>query len=168
MFTYQHGGNTYSVQIERLPDSSYRAVLGERVVTFSAEAIEHGWSLGFPETGARQTVYVDAEGDTRSVSFEGERYSLVRETARAGRRAAAHGSGAGRVEAQMPGQVREVLVKEGDTVTRGQVLLILEAMKMELRATAPVDGTVRAVLAAVGDVVTRGQPLIEIDNGDND
>jgi biotin carboxyl carrier protein len=59
--------------------------------------------------------------------------------------------------------VREVLVAEGDTVQRGQTLVILEAMKMEIRVAAPGDGQVRRLLVRQGDVVERGQRLVEIE-----
>ena len=60
----------------------------------------------------------------------------------------------------MPGQVTVVLVKAGDETTRGQTLLILEAMKMEIRVTAPADGHVQQVMVQSGDVVERGQHLV--------
>ena len=63
----------------------------------------------------------------------------------------------------MPGQVRELLVTAGETVTRGQTLLLLEAMKMEIRITAPSDGRVKRLLVAAGDVVDRGQRLVEME-----
>ncbi|MCB9457792.1 MAG: biotin/lipoyl-binding protein [Anaerolineaceae bacterium] len=62
----------------------------------------------------------------------------------------------------MPGQVVNVLVAVGDSVTRGQTLVVLEAMKMEIRVAAPGDGTVRRLLVAQGDVVERGQLLLEV------
>jgi biotin carboxyl carrier protein len=62
----------------------------------------------------------------------------------------------------MPGQVIAVPVAAGDAVSRGQTLIVLEAMKMELRVAAPHDGTVEKVLVSVGEVVERGQPLAEV------
>ena len=63
----------------------------------------------------------------------------------------------------MPGQVRAVNVVEGDTVTKGQTLLVLEAMKMEIRIQAPRDGKVMKIFAEQGQTVAREQILIEID-----
>jgi acetyl/propionyl-CoA carboxylase alpha subunit len=73
-----------------------------------------------------------------------------------------HGSGpAGDdVVAPMPGAVVAIDVAEGDTVTSGQRLGALEAMKMELAFTAPHDGTVTHVGAAKGDQVTQGHVLV--------
>ena len=66
------------------------------------------------------------------------------------------------LEAAMPGLVRGVLVKAGDSVERGQALVLLEAMKMEIRVSAPHAGKVAKVLVAPGETVDRGQRLIEL------
>ena len=62
----------------------------------------------------------------------------------------------------MPGNILDVKVANGDSVTKGQVLLILEAMKMENEIMAPCDGTVTSVAVNKGDVVNPGQTLITI------
>ncbi len=64
--------------------------------------------------------------------------------------------------AVMPGLVTRVLVAEGDTVTRGQALIILEAMKMEVRISAPRDGRVGKLFCTQGQIVERGQTLIAL------
>lgn len=56
-----------------------------------------------------------------------------------------------------------MLVKAGDTVKKGQTLLLLEAMKMELRIAAPADGEVKAVRVKTGEIVEMGQVLIELE-----
>ncbi len=65
--------------------------------------------------------------------------------------------------APMPGNVLATHVAEGDSVTEGQLLLILEAMKMEHRITAPVNGTVAQLLVAEGDQVANGELLIVLE-----
>ena len=62
----------------------------------------------------------------------------------------------------MPGAVLALEVSSGDRVRKGDLLLILEAMKMEHRITAPRDGAVEAVHVAVGDQVENGQLLVTI------
>ncbi len=66
------------------------------------------------------------------------------------------------VNSPMPGEILEVAVKPGETVNEGDVLLILEAMKMENEITAPRGGTVSAVRIKAGDTVGSGDPLVEI------
>lgn len=64
------------------------------------------------------------------------------------------------VKAPMPGSVIEVMVKEEDAVSEGDVLLVLEAMKMENELTAQQAGTVAEILVKKGDTVNSGDPLI--------
>jgi len=71
-------------------------------------------------------------------------------------------SGEGVVTAPMPGKILRVLVDEGDGVTVGQGLLVLEAMKMENEIPSPKDGVVKRILVRGGDTVDTGQPLIEL------
>jgi pyruvate carboxylase subunit B len=63
----------------------------------------------------------------------------------------------------MPAQVREVRVREGDLVEKGQTLLLLEAMKMEIRLQAPHGGRVARLLASAGSQVDRDQVLVELE-----
>jgi len=69
----------------------------------------------------------------------------------------------GDVSTSMPGNIVDVLVKEGDTVKAGQPILITEAMKMETEVQAPIGGTVKAIHVAKGDRVNPGELLVEID-----
>ena len=67
------------------------------------------------------------------------------------------------VEAPMPGTILNIQVNEGDTVKAGQVLLILEAMKMENEIVAPRDGKVAAILTTKGASVNTGDKLVSIE-----
>jgi acetyl-CoA/propionyl-CoA carboxylase biotin carboxyl carrier protein len=69
---------------------------------------------------------------------------------------------AGLLEAPMPGTVLLVNVREGDAVAAGDVLLVLESMKMELSISAPYAGTVAGLELQPGDGVTRGQALVTV------
>ncbi|MER1955877.1 MAG: biotin/lipoyl-binding carrier protein [Solibacillus sp.] len=66
------------------------------------------------------------------------------------------------VKAQMAGTVFEVSVKEGDSVTKGQTLIILESMKMEIAHDSETDGTVEKVVVAEGDFVEENDVLVEL------
>ncbi len=66
------------------------------------------------------------------------------------------------VNAPMPGNILAVNVKEGDSVKKGQVLMILEAMKMENEIMAGVDGTVTSVCVTKGATVETGAVLCTI------
>ncbi len=66
------------------------------------------------------------------------------------------------VVAPLAGSVARILVADGDEIEAGQVLLVLEAMKMETEITAPAAGKVVVVLVKPGDAVQGGQALIEL------
>lgn len=76
--------------------------------------------------------------------------------------AAPASAGGETVSSPLPGIVLELKAKEGDVVKRGQVLMVLEAMKMENNIEAPCDGTVAAVKVNKGDSVLEGAPLYVI------
>jgi len=63
----------------------------------------------------------------------------------------------------MPGIVSTTQTKAAQKVRRGDLLFVVEAMKMELRVETPADGVVKRVLASVGQQVERGQRLAEFE-----
>ena len=72
-------------------------------------------------------------------------------------------STAGSVTAPMPGTVVRLEKAEGDTVSAGELVLVLEAMKMENEILAPSDGTIKTMKCAVGDAVAGGEILFEVE-----
>lgn len=78
-------------------------------------------------------------------------------------KAAAPAAGSVSVNAPMPGTILAVNVKAGDDVKKGQVLCVLEAMKMENDITATADGKVASVSVNVGDAVETGQVLVSLE-----
>ena len=91
------------------------------------------------------------------------RLTLVRPIAEA----AAHEAAPGTLTAPMPGKIVQVNVVPGDLVTRGQTLMVLEAMKMEHAIAAPADGRVAAVGFAPGDQVGEGVELLRLETGED-
>ncbi|MFL1467871.1 sodium-extruding oxaloacetate decarboxylase subunit alpha [Marinobacter sp. HN1S83] len=113
---------------------------------------------GVGASGAgKRKLYLSLDGMPEEVVFE----SLNEYVAEggSGRKRATE---PGHVTTTMPGNIVDVLVKEGDTVTAGQAVLVTEAMKMESEVNSSVDGTVQAIHVAKGDRVTPGEILIEI------
>lgn len=77
--------------------------------------------------------------------------------------AAAAGAGAVKINSPMPGNILSVKASAGQAVKKGDVLMILEAMKMENEICAPQDGTIASVQAAAGDSVESGDVLVTMD-----
>ena len=76
--------------------------------------------------------------------------------------AAAPAAGATTVEAPMPGKILNIKVSEGQAVKFGEVVVIMEAMKMETEIVAPADGTVSKILVKAGDSVDTGAALVAL------
>lgn len=77
-------------------------------------------------------------------------------------KAAATGAGAVKVSAPMPGKILKVNVSAGQAVKKGEVVVVLEAMKMENEIVAPQDGTIASVDTAVGSSVEAGMVLVSM------
>ena len=75
---------------------------------------------------------------------------------------AADAGDADRIVAPMPGKITHVAVSAGSRVARGEALIVMEAMKMELTLTAPRDGVVEAIAVATGDQVVEGAVLLAL------
>ena len=113
-------------------------------------------------TGDRvDRLYAIQRAGTTWVFHEDHVYELLADAGarRRGRGAHQHGE----LTAPMPATVVAINVKAGDAVTRGDILIVLEAMKMELPVRAEGDATVSAIHCAAGDLVQPGVALIELD-----
>lgn len=102
-----------------------------------------------------------ADGDTRWVFVNGEVYEF--DVQRSGKRrdTTHHGT----LTAPMPATVRKIAVVEGARVKKGETLLVLEAMKMELPVRAPSDGVVSKISCREGELVQPGITLVEMGDG---
>ncbi|GAA1649121.1 ATP-binding protein [Georgenia ruanii] len=170
-----HDGAQHRLLIE---PGGQAAPAGARVTLVGDDGAVRRAATVHPETdpadtgpaGAGQLVRVEADGawhravverrsEAVAVVHEGEAYRF----AVADRLVTILAAPAdGLVSAPMPGLVRAVAVRAGEAVTVGQMLGVLEAMKMEVPLRAPCAGTVTQVAAAVGDQVELGQPLFTV------
>ena len=125
------------VDVVRLDTHSYRVVLGGRQFEIAL---------------ARGT-------DTDWGTVDGRTYRWLRDS---GDQETADATPDAPIAAPMPATVTAVRVASGQVVTRGDTLVVLEAMKMEIPLTAPRDGRVTAVRCAEGDRVDPDMPLVEL------
>ena len=109
-----------------------------------------------------RTAWAAGPSSARWVFFDGRVYLVSATGPRdRGESRAAHDDMA--LASPMPATVASVNVAPGQTVARGDVLIMLEAMKMELPITAPRDGRVRSVACKPGDLVQPGVPLVDLE-----
>jgi biotin carboxyl carrier protein len=168
---YDFGGRLYVVRVEAAGDG-FAVTVGGKTYQAQASQLRPGeWVLELDGLrrclayiaidGANHWVALAANAGSGAGQPSGQTYCL---TVPDVRRAARHGAAAGdaALEAQMPGTVRQVLVVEGQQVARGQTLALLEAMKMEIRVTAPGAGLVTRVAVTAGQTVDRGQALFAL------
>ena len=115
--------------------------------------------------GRSHTVQVARRDGGVDVQLEGRQFSFdtgSRDDDSAVAAGASAGAG-GTIKAPMPGNVVKVMVAEGDEVTVGTSLVVVEAMKMENEVKSPVDGVVKKVNVAAGDSVGTTEAMIEIE-----
>jgi biotin carboxyl carrier protein len=158
-YTYDYNGTTYTVNLERQPDGKLKATIGGVEYLLTASQIASGgWLMRI--NGERFLAHTAADKEARYVHLNDTQFKLEKSEGR--RRKGKGTSSSGDLTAEMPGQVIDVRVAEGDTVQAGDVLVVLEAMKMEIRITAPYNGMVVKVFVQKGAVVDRGQHIIEL------
>ncbi|WP_448683610.1 sodium-extruding oxaloacetate decarboxylase subunit alpha [Pseudomonas nicosulfuronedens] len=110
------------------------------------------------KTDGKRHFYLSVDGMPEEVVFE-----PLNEFIGGGGNKRKQASEPGHVTTTMPGNIVDVLVKEGDSVKAGQAVLITEAMKMETEVQAGIAGTVKAIHVAKGDRVNPGEILVEIE-----
>ena len=133
-----------------------RVAIGEEERTVE---LPGGSSAVAPASAAAGNGSVVIDLDGRSVTV---RLAPAPTVESAARHAAHERSGSERVTAPMPGTIINVRVADGDEVDAGQVLVVLEAMKMENTVPAPAAGRVERVLVSEGQQVQRGEALVEL------
>ncbi|MGY6632075.1 MAG: acetyl/propionyl/methylcrotonyl-CoA carboxylase subunit alpha [Wenzhouxiangella sp.] len=120
---------------------------------------DHHFSLAM-QGQTRQLTLFASDDIQLEVCMDGQRWSVSRhqrfEAAEAG------GAGDGRILAPMPGKVLEIRVARDESVSEGQIVAVMEAMKMELAIKAPFDGQVSQVAASADDILEADALLLEI------
>jgi acetyl/propionyl-CoA carboxylase alpha subunit len=158
-YRYQSGDKIYEIRLERRGDG-YRALVDGRPYDLEIMDSQPG-ELSLRFEGQVINLYWAVDDASRWVSLHGCTYLLEKP---AQRRSRATGDPAAEnlVRAPMPAQVRNIEVSIDDLVEKGDTLMVLEAMKMEIRIRAPRSGRVARLPVAAGQTVNRDEALVEI------
>ncbi len=147
---------THPVRVRRA-GSAWAIGIGEREIT-GAAAREADGRMRLDLDGVRETIGATRVGEQLTLRLRGEsfRFRLPDPIAAA----VEDEDAGGRLEAPIPGQVTQVMAAPGMAVKRGDVLVVLEAMKTVFRLTAKADGVVETVTCRAGEMVQEGQILV--------
>ena len=155
------------IRLESTPEGSYRAVVDGEETEIHAEMLRPGvLSLLMEGRAYRVVAEETTEAEDSAVHVGRERFAYRMEdprSLRSRRRASDHGEGPLTLKASMPGRVVRLLAAEGETVSTGQGVLVIEAMKMQNELKSPKDGVVTKLLVGPGESVGAGQDLAVIE-----
>jgi 3-methylcrotonyl-CoA carboxylase alpha subunit len=156
-------GRKRTLATAALPDGTMRVDAGTETVILRRTGTDGGSLL--VDLGDRlERLQVSRDDDAVTVRTDADTYRFTLPDAEVG--AAEGGASSGILRAVMPGAVRVVHVAAGQTVARGDALVVTEAMKMEMTLTAPRAGRVAAVEVAAGDQVEANAVLLTIEAPD--
>ncbi|MDP2000336.1 MAG: acetyl/propionyl/methylcrotonyl-CoA carboxylase subunit alpha [Rhodoferax sp.] len=157
-FDFEFKGEVQVVSLTTLHDGALQLQVAGEAAVFAFKPVTQGIDVQLGER--RQIVNIYKNGVVADVftAFGATQIIAVDALAHAGD-AQVEG---GRLTAPMPGKVVSFAVKAGDKVTRGQVLAVMDAMKMEHTIAAPMDGVVAELLYAPGDQVAEGAELLKL------
>lgn len=165
-FIAKLGDRSYNVEIQELGKSLYRvAVEGSEFLVDGKRTGRTSYSLIVDNRSFE--VDVDTTEDEYRVLVDGRSYHVLlvdeRRTRPGGLHAGIQAKGRQEISVPMPGKITAILVAEGDTVERGQGLVIVEAMKMENEVRSPISGLVKEVRAKTGEAVEAGKVLMIVE-----
>jgi biotin carboxyl carrier protein len=156
-------GKEYLVEIV---DEKHISING-KIVEVDFESVSGQPVYSLIVDGKSHESYVQQGEDNWQVLLRGRLYPVTVEDEREKRLRAAAGSGVAEsgeflLKAPMPGLVVTILVEEGQEIKKGQVILILESMKMQNELKAPRDGTIGRIRVKAGESVEQRQTLLSV------
>jgi len=159
VFDLQADGQAYSALLTQSGHGGLQLQCAGMDAAFAYAALPDG-AMEVSLNGQKQTVHVYLHGSQVHV-FAAQGARQLQATDRLAHAAVAPAE-VGRLSAPMPGKLLSFSVKAGDTVRQGQVLAVMEAMKMEHLIVAPADACVEELLFAPGDQVSEGAELLRM------
>lgn len=164
----EHNNRLYSLDLTQTGKTTVVTLNGQTYTVEILRAGEGRLDLRFSASqSAPSSAVLSVDGAKRWVTLNGQTFVFTL-SAGVSRRGGAVHAAAGELRAPMPGQIRAVPVAEGETVSKGQTLVVIEAMKMELKVAAPFEGVVKMLKVRPGQTVEKDELLVEIESKMNE
>jgi biotin carboxyl carrier protein len=157
------GGENREVEVDPDHAGGFRVTLGDRTRTVSLEQINDSARYSLIVDGKTYDIFAEERATGYHVIVGGRTITVETQTGRRAGRGGPESLDAGGewvLKSPMAGVVREIAVAADEEVAEGQVLCIVEAMKMQNELHARRAGTVKAVYVSVGQRVDQGTPLL--------
>jgi acetyl/propionyl-CoA carboxylase alpha subunit len=145
------GGNSYTFQVKSIGNNHY--IVQHEDASIDVEYTVQDQEAVITKDGNSSNILMIPRGGMLQCEVDGYPVMLERESG-------------GYLRSPSPAMVLSVNVEENQAVKKGDVLLVLEAMKMEMVLDAPQDGTVKELCVTAGSQVAGGQPLIQLELGE--
>lgn len=161
LYTVEIGSKKYKVNIS----GDHCTVDGKDVHAKMVPLNQNGLQLLHRGKEAHEVFVSSPEADTYQMNLFGGRRIITRISNRIAKRSQSgeEGNRAGCLSAPMHGLVVDVQVCEGETVSKGQTLVVLESMKMQMQLRSPRDGKVAKITVQTGSQVEKGASLVQFE-----
>ncbi len=165
---FEINNNLYEVEFLRKKDTSYKLIVnGEKYNVCGRYDSENELRFKINSDYFQASCSEDKKGNgfvtIASYTFDVRRKDVLPEEMSVSELMESTGMIGNTVKAPMPGRIVKVIAKENDEVKKGDVLLILESMKMENQITAPKDATIKTIFVVEGDMVDGSKTLVEFE-----
>ena len=161
-YKLKYNEETVALEVATKDEGRFKATIGDNQYEAGFQRISDN-CLHLVVNGRQTMAFVADTPAGKAVTINGRTWLLEDESTRSSRGRSGPKSGPKAVTPPMPAVVTKILVSAGETVEKGQGLLVVSAMKMDTTLTAPFDGVVTQINCAEGDKVTPKQVLVDID-----
>ncbi len=161
-YKLRYNEETVGLAIETEGEGQFKATIGTNQYDAAFKRISDN-CLHLVVNGRQTMAFVADTPAGKAVTINGRTWLLEDESMRNSRGRSGPKSGPKAVTPPMPAVVTKILVAAGETVEKGQGLLVVSAMKMDTTLSAPFDGVVTQINCAEGDKVTPKQVLVDIE-----
>ncbi len=157
-----YGDRDYVITVDKSEGSAAVKIDDRSLESEIIRVTPHSFSIRLG--GRQRTAFVARSEEKIHVHVAGRLFEFEDTSARKQSFAGGEGAlGDGSVSSPMPGRVVKIPVEEGQVIEKNQILVIVEAMKMENPLKSSVKGTVRKIHFVEGDLVDAGKPIVEVE-----